>query len=51
MGDNRDNSNDSRFFGPVDREAIIGEVTAVLVSWDIEDTWLPRFDRFFTGLR
>lgn len=51
MGDNRDNSEDSRFFGFADRDAIVGRATGVIVSWDIEDSYLPRLDRFFTGLR
>jgi signal peptidase I len=51
MGDNRDNSFDSRFFGFVDREAIVGRAGGVIVSLDVNDTWLPRFGRFFTGLR
>lgn len=46
MGDNRDNSRDSRYFGLMPREKIIGRVPAVFVSADI-DHWLkPRFDRF-----
>lgn len=50
MGDNRDNSKDSRFFGAVPRADIIGEVKGVFVSADL-DRWLtPRFDRFFTAL-
>jgi signal peptidase I len=50
MGDNRDNSNDSRFFGFVPRREIIGEATGVFVSADL-DRWLqPRFRRFFTAL-
>jgi signal peptidase I len=50
MGDNRGNSLDSRFFGFMPREQIIGEVTAVALSAD-PDRWLrPRFDRFFTRL-
>ncbi len=50
MGDNRNNSNDSRFFGFVDRREIIGEATGVFVSADL-DRWLqPRFRRFFSGL-
>lgn len=50
MGDNRDNSKDSRFFGVVPRREIIGEAKAVVVSADL-DRWLkPRFDRFFTAL-
>ncbi len=50
MGDNRSNSHDSRFFGPVSRREIIGEARAVVVSGDL-DRWLrPRFGRFFTTL-
>ena len=50
MGDNRDNSFDSRFFGPVDRERIVGRATAVVISLDHSRYYLPRWDRFFTGL-
>ncbi len=50
MGDNRDNSNDSRFFGAVPRSAIIGEAKAVVVSGDLEHWLRPRFGRFFTAL-
>ena len=50
MGDNRDNSRDSRFFGVVPRREIIGEVKGVFVSGDL-DHWLqPRTARFFSRL-
>ena len=50
MGDNRDNSNDSRYFGFVGRREIVGEAKGVFVSADL-DRWLqPRFRRFFSGL-
>ena len=50
MGDNRDNSRDSRYFGPVPRSEIVGEAKGVFVSADL-DHWLrPRFNRFFTAL-
>jgi signal peptidase I len=46
LGDNRDNSADSRVFGFVPREEIIGRSNRVLLSLDY-DTWLaPRFERF-----
>jgi signal peptidase I len=50
MGDNRDNSKDSRMFGFVPRAEIIGEAKGVFVSGDL-DRWLrPRFSRFFSAL-
>jgi len=50
MGDNRDKSRDSRFFGFMPRREIIGEVKAVAVSADLAHWLRPRFDRFFTRL-
>ena len=50
MGDNRDNSKDSRFFGLADRRQIIGEATGVIASFDILDRYQPRLRRFFSGL-
>jgi len=46
LGDNRDNSADSRFIGFVPRSLLIGRAHHVLVSADILDHWLPRFTRF-----
>ena len=34
MGDNRDNSDDSRFWGLVPRDLIIGEALMIYWSWD-----------------
>jgi len=45
MGDNRDNSEDSRFIGTVPRANIIGRAHHVMVSADILDHWQPRVDR------
>jgi signal peptidase I len=50
LGDNRDNSHDSRFYGPVPRAAIIGRARAVAVSADLDRRLFPRFGRFFTAL-
>ncbi len=50
MGDNRDNSFDSRYWGTVERKRIVGRATAVALSFD-RHFWSPRFHRFFTSLR
>ena len=34
MGDNRDNSFDSRYFGPVSQEAVLGEAMIIYFSWN-----------------
>jgi signal peptidase I len=46
MGDNRDNSHDSRFFGCVTRDRILGRATTVVASVDLDRTLQPRFGRF-----
>lgn len=51
MGDSRDNSRDSREIGLASREAILGKAEGVLVSLDLNDSYLPRPGRFFTALR
>jgi len=50
MGDNRDNSRDSRYFGFVDRDVIVGKATRVLLSFNIGDKYEPRLTRFFAPL-
>ena len=51
MGDNRDNSMDSRFFGFVERKLIVGKAEALIVSFDITDKYQPRFKRFLAPLK
>ncbi len=46
LGDNRDNSADSRYIGLVPRQALIGRAHHILVSAAIKDDWLPRLERF-----
>ena len=50
MGDNRDESFDSRWFGVVPRELIVGRATAVAISVDPARFYLPRWHRFFSDL-
>jgi len=51
MGDNRDNSKDSRFIGFIDRERIRGRATRVIISLNSDDYWLPRDGRYFKVLK
>jgi signal peptidase I len=46
MGDNRDDSEDSRFWGFVPDRNIIGKAVIILGSWNSKAT-RPRADRFF----
>jgi hypothetical protein len=50
MGDNRDNSKDSRFFGFVPRKTIVGKAVGVVGSLDITDWFQPRLNRFLSPL-
>ena len=50
MGDNRDNSQDSRSFGIARRELIVGKAQSVIASVDKPGAGLPRFGRFFSAL-
>ncbi|MEE8388476.1 MAG: signal peptidase I [Acidiferrobacterales bacterium] len=50
LGDNRDNSADSRYIGLIDRNAIVGRATSIIASWNRDHFYLPRKDRFFVSL-
>ena len=50
LGDNRDNSADSRVIGFVPRHQIIGRTRQVVLSFDYQNYYLPRQDRFFKTL-
>ncbi|SFC43270.1 signal peptidase I [Massilia yuzhufengensis] len=51
LGDNRDNSADSRYIGFVPRHLLIGRAERILVSADYQGNWLPRPERFGMSLR
>ena len=51
LGDNRDQSFDSRFVGFVELDQIYGRATHVALSVDPSRSYRPRFDRWFTSLR
>jgi len=50
MGDNRDKSRDSRWFGCVERDLIVGHATRIVFSVDPDRHYLPRWNRFFHDL-
>jgi signal peptidase I len=50
MGDSRDNSFDSRFWGFAERRQIVGKANRVLVSFDKNHHYVPRLRRTFSSL-
>jgi signal peptidase I len=50
LGDNRDNSADSRVIGLVPRALLIGRAERVLASADMLGNWMPRTERFGMSL-
>ena len=44
MGDNRDNSNDSRYFGALPEELLLGRVIGLYWSWS-PDSLRVRWER------
>jgi signal peptidase I len=51
LGDNRDNSADSRYIGFVPRRNIVGRAVRVVVSLNPDRYYLPRSGRLLTSLR
>ena len=51
MGDNRDDSGDSRYFGCVARDQIVGRATRIVASFDWQHFACPRPSRFLTSIR
>jgi signal peptidase I len=50
LGDNRDNSADSRVIGLLPRKLLVGRAERVLVSADYQGNWMPRTERFGMSL-
>ena len=47
MGDNRDNSNDSRYWGTLKMDLVKGRAMFIYWSWNSEKVW-PRWNRLFS---
>ncbi len=50
LGDNRDNSKDSRYIGFIPRNEIIGRARYVAFSLNYDNYYLPRAHRYFQAL-
>lgn len=50
LGDNRDNSADSRVIGFVPRHEVVGRSSRVVVSLDYDNYFMPRGERFWKPL-
>lgn len=51
LGDNRDDSKDSRYIGFVPRALLTGRVSRVMFSLDPQRHYLPRVKRFGAALQ
>ncbi len=50
LGDNRDNSKDSRYIGFIPRKEIVGRARYVAFSLNYDNYYLPRANRYFQAL-
>ncbi len=50
LGDNRNNSADSRVYGFMPREELVGRASRVVLSFDHDNRYLPRRNRFWQPL-
>jgi len=50
LGDNRRNSSDSRVYGFVPRHELKGKATIIAFSFDYDNYYLPRENRFFKDI-
>ncbi len=50
MGDNRENSNDSRYWGTLKMDLVKGRAMFLYWSWDGDRNW-PRWNRIFQPIR
>lgn len=50
MGDNRDNSNDSRYWGTVPEQNLVGRAFFIWMSWDLKQGGIV-FNRIGTVLQ
>jgi len=50
MGDNRDNSHDSRYWGTLNMDLVKGRAMFLYWSWDGEKNW-PRWNRILNPIR
>lgn len=50
LGDSRDNSADSRIYGFIPRDEIVGSAKTIVLSLNYDHYYIPRMGRFFRAL-